>query len=407
MDEKYCPSTQRDLHFGPIGEHIDAFAEWLSQQGYKRGSLRYKIRWIAYLSHWLHRHRLGVEHLNEQRIERFLHQRYGRNDSRSGIFGTFRDLLRWLRETGIIAPAIPRSDDTALGRLERDFVLYLTQERGLSAATVKNYLPTTHCFISERFSANFIVLRDIEAKHVSDFILRQTEIKSPRRMQLIVTAVRAFLRFLRHRGAISCDLAAAVPAVPNHRWPELPKSISPEQVKRLLNSCDRCQPVGRRDYAILLLMARFGLRSMEILTMSLDDIDWEAGHLTIHGKGKQHDCLPFSHDVGRAIVEYLRNGRPRCSTRQLFVRAKAPFRELARRSLYKVISHACVRAGISPPHRGANLLRHSLATNMLRQGASLREIGEILRHRQPSTTEIYAKVDFKALRTVAQAWMGG
>lgn len=401
------PSTLRRMHFGPLGEHIDAFAEWLSQQGYERELLRYKIRWVAYLSHWLHRHRLRVEDLNEQRIERFLRRRCSQSDLRHGNFATFRDLLRWLWEAGIVAPAVLKHDETALGCLERDFVLYLTQERGLSAATVKNYLPTAHRFISEHFSADSVVLGELTAKDVTDFILRQTQIICPRRMQLVVTALRAFLRFLWLRGGISCNLAAAAPTVPNHRWAELPKSIPPEQVKRLLKSCEQRRPVGRRDYAILLLMARLGLRTMEILTMSLDDIDWEAGLITIHGKGKRQDQLPITHDVGRALAEYLRHGRPHCSTRRLFVRSRAPFVELARSSVSMVVRHACARAGLSPPHQGANILRHSLATNMLRQGASLREIGEIMRHRQPSTTEIYAKVDFKALRAVAQPWMGG
>lgn len=401
-------STLRHLHLGPLGEHIDAFAEWLSQQGYARELLRYKIRWVAYLSHWLHRRRLRVKDLDERRVERFLRQQCGHGDIKRGNSTTFRNLLWWLRDAEIIAPAVVRSDDTALGRLERDFVVYLTRERGLTASTVKNYLPTAHRLLSERFSGNSVALRDLSAKDVTDFILHQSKTIRPRRMQLVVTALRAFLRFLRLRGEIACDLASAVPTVPNHRWTELPKFIPPEQVKQLLDSCDRHQPVGRRDYAILLLMARLGMRAGEILTITLDDIDWGAGVITVHGKGKRQDQLPLPHDVGRALAEYLRHGRPCCSTRRLFIRARAPFKEFARNgSVCAVVRYACRRAGLSPPHQGAHLLRHSLATDMLRQGASMREIGEILRHRLPNTTEIYAKVDLAALRTVAQPWIGG
>ncbi len=401
-------STLRHLHLGPLGEHIDAFAEWLAHQGYSREVLRNKTRWMAYLSHWLHRHRLRVKDLNERQVEKFFRQRCGSSAPSLGNPTTFRNLLWWLREAGIVAPVVLRLDDTVLGAMERDFTLYLARERGLTASTVKNYLPTVHRFLAGRFRSNSITLRELGAKDVTDFVLRQSEIIRPRRMQLVVTALRTFLRFLRLRGGVTCNLAAAVPTVPNHRWAELPKFIPREQVQQLLNSCDRRQPVGRRDYAILLLMARLGLRSTEILTMTLDDIDWEAGLITVNGKGKRQDRLPIPHDVGKGLAEYLRHGRPLCSTRRLFVRARAPFRELARNCcICGVVRYACRRAGISPPHQGAHLLRHSLATNMLRHGASLREIGEILRHRLPNTTEIYAKVDLAALRTVAQPWMGG
>jgi len=403
-----CPTMLRRLYAGPLGEHIDAFAEWLSGQGYSREVLRYKIRMVAYLSHWLHRRGLRAADLNEQRVTRFLCQRCRKSDLWHGNFTTFRDLLWWLRGAGVVAPAVVQSDDTARGRLERDFVLYLTRERGLAAATVKNYLPTAHRFLCERFPASSVVPRDLRSKDVTDFILRQSETISRRRMQLVVTALRSFLRFLRLRGEIASDLAAAVPTVPNHRWLELPKAIPPAQVKQLLESCDRNRPAGRRDYAALLLMARLGLRAGEILSLTLDDVDWEGGTIAIQGKGKRLDQLPLPHDVGEALAEYLRHGRPLCSTRRLFVRAKAPFRELARNgSVCIVVRYACRRAGLSPPHQGAHLLRHSLAIDLLRQGASLREIGEILRHRLSNTTEVYAKVDLKALRTVVQPWMGG
>ena len=159
---------------------------------------------------------------------------------------------------------------------------------------------------------------------------------------------------------------------------------------------------------MLLLMARLGLRAGEIHTLTLDDIDWDAGVITIKGKGKRQDQLPIPHDVGIALSQYLRHGRPQCATRRLFVRAKPPFGALAQSScVCSVVWHACARAGLAPPHQGAHLLRHSLATNMLRHGASLREIGEVLRHRLPSTTEIYAKIDLKRLRTVTQPWIGG
>jgi site-specific recombinase XerD len=401
-------STLRFLRFGPLGRHIDAFAEWLIQQDYSPQVLRYKIRWVAYLSHWLHQQRLGVDSLDEQRVERFLHQRRNTGGLEQGNRTTFRDLLRWLRAAGAIAPASSADEDTALSRLEKDFVSHLTRERGLVEATVKNYLPTAQCFLSEQCQDNPARLKDAEPRHVTAFIQRQLKTTSLRRLQLVLTALRVFFRFLRLRGLTSVDLAAAVSAVSNRRRAEWPKFISPKQVQQLLDSCDRRQPVGRRDFAILLLLARLGLRAGEVLALTLEDIDWETGVLTIRGKGRRVDQLPLPPDVGKALVDYLRHGRPRCATRRLFVRSRAPFRELARNScVCTVVRYACARAGLSPPQKGAHLLRHSLATNMLRRGASLREIGEVLRHRQPNTTEIYAKVDLEALKTVAQPWIGG
>jgi integrase len=215
------------------------------------------------------------------------------------------------------------------------------------------------------------------------------------------------MRFLRQRGLIDTDLVTAIPRVASWRLSHLPKFLPPEQIERILQSCDGTTPVGQRDYAMLLFMARLGLRSGEVAAMTLEDFDWERSEFVVHGKGPRHEQLPLPQDVGSALLRYLRHGRPTCSSRHVFVRVRAPHRAFAdSNTVYAAVRSAIERAGLNPPCKGGHLFRHSLATAMLRQGASLTEIGQLLRHRQQMTTQIYAKVDLQALRPLAQPWMG-
>jgi site-specific recombinase XerD len=221
----------------------------------------------------------------------------------------------------------------------------------------------------------------------------------------MATALRSFFRFLFQDGQTDGDLARAIPAVPQWRLAEVPKYLEPEEVERVLRACQRDTTGGRRDQAILLLLARLGLRASEVIALELDDIDWRAGVLTVRGKGCSHDSLPLPADVGQALASYLRHHRPPCTTRRLFVRTRAPHRGLANpSSLSTIVTRALKRAGLRPAFTGAHVLRHSLATGMLRSGASLDEIGEVLRHRAADTTAIYAKVDVRGLRSLALPW---
>ena len=218
-------------------------------------------------------------------------------------------------------------------------------------------------------------------------------------------ALRAFFTFLRWRGDIHTDLASGVPTVACLRLSTVPKFIEPAQVQRLLASCDQHTVRGQRDYTILLLLARLGLRAGEVVALRLEDLHWEVGEMLVRGKGQRLDRLPIPADVGRALARYLRQGRPRCSVRQVFVRLNAPHREFACPSdISTIVRQAMDRAGLHPPCRGAHVLRHSLATHMLQRGASLAEIGEVLRHRAPTSTEHYSKVALAALRPLAQPW---
>jgi integrase/recombinase XerD len=223
----------------------------------------------------------------------------------------------------------------------------------------------------------------------------------------VVTTLRSFLRFLQQRGLLSTDLAAAVPGVAGWRLAHLPKALPTEQVERLLASCDRRSPTGRRDFAILMLLARLGLRGGEVSALTLDDIDWERGEIVVHGKGQKLARLPLPADVGSALVDYLRQDRPVCPSRRVFIRVRAPKRGfISLSAICCIVRRALERAGLAPEFKGAHLLRHSLATHLLRRGASLVEIGQLLRHSQPDTTQIYAKVDITALRAIALPWPG-
>jgi site-specific recombinase XerD len=220
--------------------------------------------------------------------------------------------------------------------------------------------------------------------------------------------LRSFLQYARYRGEVKLDLAAAVPIVPNWSMSSVPRAIGAGQVRQLLASIDRSTAVGRRDYAILLLLARLGLRAGEVAFLELDEIDWKAGQLSVRGKSGQRSDLPLPVEVGKAITAYLQHGRPCCSSRRVFLRVKAPvggFQGAC--GVGSIVRHRLLRAGIEAPTHGAHQFRHGLATEMLRQGASLGEIGELLGHHNPQTTKIYTKVDLEALRTLALPWPGG
>jgi site-specific recombinase XerD len=390
---------------GPIASHIDSFAKFLADEGYARPTVRGKCLLVADLSRWIKRRRLPLAQLDEGKLKLFY--AHHRRSTRRGDVATGQQLLKLLRGLGVVR-ALPQTvDRTVLGQLTRDYERFLSSQRGLAPATLGSYLPIVRRFLTERFVNSALRVENLRPRDLHRFILRQVPRGSRNYAKLMVTALRSFLGFLFQRGAIKTDLLAGVPGVANWRLSHLPKSLPPEQVERLLQCCDRSTPSGLRDYAILLLLARLGLRGGEVLAMTLDDPDWERGEIVVRGKGQRLERLPLPKDVGAALVHYLRHVRPACSTRKLFIRMKAPRHGLRLSAICCVIRRALKRAGLNPDFKGAHLLRHSLATNMLRRGASLDEIGQLLRHVHPTTTQIYAKVDIEALRRIALPWIGG
>jgi site-specific recombinase XerD len=406
VDQFYSfPSSCERLRLGPLGPYIDAFVQQLSKRGYARWTVREKIRMVASLSRWLQREKRRVEDLDEHIVTDFL--RYGRCKglSQHGAPPALRDFLGHLRDGDVIPHA--RVEHGPLHNIEGCFTRYLIEERGLSKSTIANYLSAARAFLSERFGGP-LSLHELAPKDITGFILHQANRMNPRRAQLVTAALRSFLRFLYQQGKISIDLAASVPSVANWRLSDLPKSLEPDDVERLLKACNRATCTGRRDYAVLLLLAHLGLRAGEVVHMELDDMDWENGELMVRGKSLRQDRLPIPKDVGEALAAYICEGRPHCSSRRVFLRLKAPLQGFASSvAVCNIVQRALGRADLHPQRRGSHLLRHSLAIKMLRGGASLTEIGEILRHELPSTTEIYTKVDIAALRALALPWQGG
>jgi site-specific recombinase XerD len=397
------------IRIDPLSSHIDGFAALLHRQGYVAESVRQKCVLLTALSQWLNGRGLPLDMLDEALVSQF-HKDNSRPDHqrmRRGHAATTSQILNYLRDLGCIATPSVTAASTPLDVLLGDFARFLRTERGLSPATLKNYLPIVRRFLVHCADNKALHFDELRATDVYGFIIRWAKRDSLGRAKLMVTAVRSFLRFLQQRGILATDLAAAVPSVANWRLSHLPKTLPPDQVEQLLASCDQDTPAGQRDYAILLLLARLGLRGGEIVAMTLDDLDWESSEIVVRGKGQRLARLPLPPDVGSALAGYLRHVRPVCSTRRVFIRMQAPLRGLRGPStICCIVRRALKRAGVTSNFKGAHLLRHSLATNLLRRGASLDEIGQLLRHSQPNTTQIYAKVDIVALRSIGLAWPG-
>lgn len=402
------PALLQRWRRGSLGPHLDHFASLLIQQGYSRSVGRKKICLVAHLSRWLDSKRIELKELQPRQLTAFLANRWRKCRAEHGDEATLALLLHHLCQAGVVPAQVNRPPKEPLELLVGDYARFLLQERGLSPVTLANYLPVARGFLSGRFSAGKLRLRTLRPRDVSRYVFQEISRLSRRRMQVVTTSLRSFLRFLHQDGRSGCDLSAAVPTVANRGSSDLPRFLEPTQVERLLRCCDQASPCGWRDFAVLLLLARLGLRGGEVVRLNLDDINWEAGEVLIRGKSVREDRLPLPQDVGRALAAYLKHGRPHCSSRRVFLRDSAPHEGFAgSANICEIVRRALARAQLHPPHAGAHLLRHSLATRMLRGGASLTQIGQILRHRHTDTTEIYAKVDLKALRGLAQPWPGG
>jgi site-specific recombinase XerD len=394
---------------GPLVVYLASFSNWVSGQGYALGSLRQRIRLAAGFSWWLAENAVRLHSVSAGHCAQYLRYRARRLRIREGDATALRQLLDFLRHQGVIpAEKIHRPRLSPIERCAQAFERYLREERVLAKATIVNYVPFIRAFLKDRFGNGAVRLSRLCAGDVVRFVQRQAPRLHLKRAKLLTTALRSFLQYARYRGDIRLDLAAAVPRVANWSMSSIPRAISPDQVRRLLAHINRRTALGRRDYAILLLLARLGLRAGEVAFLDLEDIDWKGASLSVRGKGGRRTELPLPADVGEAIVAYLRHARPRSTSRRVFLRARAPVRGfLGPSAVGSMVRHALQRAGIDAPTTGAHQFRHGLATQMLRHGASLSEIGELLGHRSAETTNIYIKVDLDALRTLALPWPGG
>jgi integrase/recombinase XerD len=409
IDQFYSPGVNLG-HFrcGPLGAHIDGFADHLSGQGYATQTARLKIRLSADLSAWLSRRHLGIEDVHEEQVDAFLERRKKDRLLRRGDSWTLNQLLQYLRRVGVNPMPTAAVSDNPADQIIRDYTHFLVDQRGLSQATVVNYAPTARRFLKSRFGVGKLSLNKLRVIDVTDFIVNGSSTDCPKRVQLNASALRSFLGFLTQEGKVTVNLAASVPTVANWRLAQLPQFLESAQVEKLLRSCNKKTSTGRRDRAVLLLLARLGLRAGEVVHLTLESINWEAGEILIRGKSAREDRLPLPPDVGRALAAYLKRDRPVCSCRRVFIRMKAPRQGFASAAaVCTLFRRALARADLHPPKKGVHLLRRSLATQMLRRGVSLAQIGEVLRHQLAQTTEIYAKVDLAALRALAQPWPGG
>ena len=394
---------------GPLAAYIVSFAESLKELGYAEYSVHRQVLLAACFSRWLKQNGVDVRSICADHPVRYLRYRARHVRPGRGDLAALRHLIDFLRHEGAIPTAkvsVPRL--TPAERCAQAYEQYLCEVRALARATIVNYLPVIRNFLKDCFGNGRVTPSRLGAGDVVKFVQRQAPRLHLKRAKMMTTALRSFLRYLRYRGDIVLDLVAAVPIVANWSMTSIPRAIGADQVRQLLASINRRTAMGRRDYAILLLLARLGLRSGEVTFLELDDLDWNAGQLSVRGKSGRRSELPLPTEVGKAIAAYLRRGRPDSTSRRVFLRAKAPiggFRGVG--GVGSVVRHSLQRAGIHAPTNGAHQFRHGLATEMLRHGASLGEIGELLGHRHPQTTKIYAKVDLKALRTLAMPWPGG
>ena len=390
----------------PLEPYTCAFRDHLSSQGYSENRLALHLRHMEHLGRWLDKQGVDPGNFSLSHVEAFLFDRRAAYPylSRLSLRG-LRPLLDYLRRSDVLPEPPPSASTTPVDQLLKEFGDYLRKERGLADDTVAHYHHTASRFLAQRAARLEAEdgVDDLEPQEVAAFVLAEAErLKSSSRQS--VTALRALLRFLHADGRVSASLIAAVPAVAGWHGGELPRALEPDQVARLLASCDRHTASGLRDLAMFTLLWRLGLRAGEVAKCSVGDVDWRTGVILIHGKGNRQEKLPLPDDVGQALVDYLCWGRPESRCLALFLQKTAPYGPVTRNVVSQAVRQACQRAGL--PSVGAHRLRHTAATEMLRAGSSLAAIGEVLRHRDLATTAIYAKVNRNALRGLARPWPG-
>jgi site-specific recombinase XerD len=393
--------------FGPLSLYINPYLAQVREQGYAVGSLYEQVHILKMCDRWMKETGRDVCDLDEAALHdclrRVSRHGYGRNAGSS----TLLRLLGMLRKVGA-TPLAKAGYPTQLEQLIGAYERFLLDERNLVPNSIAPLRMFARRFLTEKLGNGPLKLSILCAPDVTAFIQRHAHDHGPFYARHLVRATRSFLRYLHYKGLVNTDLSLAVPKVARWRLSTLPKHLPAAQVQQVLRHCDRSTALGRRDYAILLLLARLGLRAGEVVRLNLEDIDWEQACITVCGKGGKWAQLPLPADVARAIAQYLRRDRPQCNCRRVFIRDYAPAGGFNGSSAVAcIVKRALTRAGVASARKGAHLLRHSLATDMLRKGASLDEIGEVLRHKSPDTTAIYAKVDLNALKTLALPWPGG
>lgn len=393
---------------GPLETYAEGFAADLSRQGYLPTGVKGQLFLIAHLSRWLVERGSGPSVLSWPEVaEEFFTERRAAGYSNYRTAKALVPLLVYLGGCGVVASAPVPPLTPAQVLLER-YRGYLTGERGLAATTARGYVDAVRGFVVTRERADGeLDLERLTAAEVTAFVVDACSAQTRGSAKMLVTALRSLLGFLHVDGILEGSLVAAVPSAASWRLSGLPKGLTPAETARLLASCDRRTRTGRRDFAVLMLLIRLGVRAGEVAALELEDIDWHAGELLVRGKGNRRERLPLPDDVGKALVGYLQRGRPSTAAgRRVFASVRAPHRPMTTSAVSHVVFSAGQRAGLDGAVR-AHRLRHTTATGLLAAGAPLVEIGQLLRHRSQLTTAIYAKVDTEALRMLARPWPGG
>ncbi len=400
------PLTLERYRSDPAGPHLDAFLDWLEQRGYQPRRIHHLLRGVHRFSRWAHSTGRTLQALDTTALEAFrrhlhacqrLHYPSGRL---SHLFVGARHFVSYLAAVELIAPAasvVPQPPEPAL--LEA-FRYWMRTHRGTTEATLTGYRQTILALLHTLGEQP----EDFDAKTLRAFVLTHAGRGGIGRAKTVVTAVRMFLRFLIASGRCTPGLDQALPTLAQWRLASLPQYLPAEAVERVLAACDLMTPIGVRDHAVLLLLARLGLRAGDVAALQWRDIDWQEGTLCVAGKNRRTTRLPLPQEVGEAILAYVTQQRPRMASEHVFLTAIAPLTPLRPKAVTQLVARALQRAQVESPHLGAHVLRHSAATHMLRQGVSLPSIGALLRHASVETTAHYAKVDITLLQAVARPW---
>lgn len=391
-----------------LDPYARGFREHLSSQGYSDNRACLHLRHMTHLGQWLEERGLDPGGFTQPHVDDFLVVRRAAYDYLTHLsMRGLAPMMLYLRQIDVVPPPTPSAP---VDQMLEEFVGYLRRERGLAEVTVEGYRYTASRLLSQRASLAGAEggsgIGGLGPQDITTFILGEADRRQAGALRQTVSAVRALLGFLHADGHLPTSLTAAALGAAGWRGGGLPRALEPGQVDQLLASCDRRTASGLRDYAILMLLWRLGLRAGEVAACRVGDVDWRRGEILVRGKGNRQETLPLPVDVGQALVDYCRQGRPQGSRcRALFVQKTAPHGPLSTAAVSGAVRQTCKRAGVPPG--GAHRLRHTAATEMLRAGAPLAEIGQVLRHRDLATTALYAKVDRHTLRALARPWPGG
>jgi site-specific recombinase XerD len=390
---------------GPLAPYSAGLWQELRSQGYTPASAEMQARLLARLSGWLEEEGIPAEGLSPEVGQRFLEARRAAGYKSFVSSRSLTLALAHLRDRGVVPEPVAVSASPAVDELLARYADYLAHERGLSSGTIAYYTELARPFLAERPDPLLESLGQLTAGQVTEHVVRGCATRSVDPAKRLTSSMRSLLRFLLAKGLANVEPTSAVPTVAGWRR-ALPPVLEPTSVAALFESCDRTTLVGCRDLAILLMLARLGLRAGEVAALSLDDVAWRQGELMVpRGKTRRRDRMPLPDDVGAALAEYLHRLHDRGECRRVFLRVVAPLHGLTSHGVQQVVRHACERAGL--PGLGAHRLRHFAATEVLRKGGGLGEVAQLLRHRSISTTAAYAKVDRDRLRPLALPWPGG